>query len=234
MRGLVAGLLAGVVAFGVSYVIGEPSVNAAIALERASDDALVPRSMQSTLGLLTGMTVAGVTLGGLLGVVCALAMGRLGRLGIRPTALAVAAVAYVAFQVLPTTAYPPNPPGVGRADTIDERTTLFFVMVAVSVIAAVTAVLAGRRLAVGWGGWYATLAATAGYLLLTLTAVALLPHVDEVPPDYPATVLYEFRRASFVTQLTLWSVLAVVLADLLHRLVDRAAHPVRSGTAAPR
>src|SRR4029450_5190880 len=105
VRGLLAGLFAGLVAFGVAYVVGEPSVNAAIAIEEsggsghdhadattASDDSTateVPRSLQSTIGLLTGITVAGVTLGGLLGVLSALALGRLGRLGVRGVSLSL-------------------------------------------------------------------------------------------------------------------------------------------------
>ena len=36
VRGLLAGLFAGLVAFGVAYVIGEPSVNAAIAIEESA------------------------------------------------------------------------------------------------------------------------------------------------------------------------------------------------------
>src|SRR5690349_18737434 len=43
----------------------------------------VPRSLQSTAGLATATIVAGVTLGGLVGAVSALAMGRFGRLGTR-------------------------------------------------------------------------------------------------------------------------------------------------------
>ena len=35
VRGLLAGLFAGLVAFGVAYVVGEPSINAAIAIEEA-------------------------------------------------------------------------------------------------------------------------------------------------------------------------------------------------------
>ena len=77
IRGLLAGLIAGFVAFGVAYVVGEPSVRAAIALEDsggghshgtettdagrarrgdapAAGEVEVPRSLQSTLGLLTG------------------------------------------------------------------------------------------------------------------------------------------------------------------------------------
>ena len=36
VRGLLAGLFAGLVAFGVASVVGEPSVNAAIAIEESA------------------------------------------------------------------------------------------------------------------------------------------------------------------------------------------------------
>src|SRR5215203_1270833 len=191
VRGLLAGLFAGLVAFGVAYVVGEPSVNAAIAIEEsagsghdqveepaANEDSHVtevPRSLQSTLGLLTASTVAGVTLGGLVGVISALALGRFGRLGVRGVSLSTAAIGFVSVSLVPFVAYPPNPPAVGDPDTIGARTALFFIMLAISIIGAATAVLVGRKLAARWGAWYATLSAIGGYLLVTLSAVALLP-----------------------------------------------------------
>ena len=237
VRGLLAGLVAGLVAFGVAYVVGEPSINAAIEIEEsgglgdhhahptASDStspAEVSRILQSTVGLLTGTLVAGVTLGGLLGVLSALALGRFGRLGVRGVSLSVAAIGFVSVSLIPFVAYPPNPPGIGHPDTIGARTALYFIMLAGSVIAAVTAVLVGRELADRWGAWYATMTAIAGYLLVTLTAMALLPSYSEVPADYPATLLYEFRAASLLTQLALWATLGAVLGELLHRLQRRA------------
>ena len=181
VRGLLAGLVAGLVAFGVAYVVGEPSVNASIAhrgvwrsqamitrtnpprvMRHAATE--VPRSLQSTAGLLTATLVAGVTLGGLVGVISALALGRLGGLGVRGVTLSVASMGFVSLYLLPYLAYPPNPPAVGHSDTIGTRSALYFIMVAISIIAAVTAVLVGRKLANRWGGWYATLAAIAGYL----------------------------------------------------------------------
>lgn len=250
IRGLLVGLLAGLAAFGVAYAVGEPSVNAAIAIEEAptaghahaEGDAApghshgdetttdVPRSLQSTLGLATGTLVAGATLGGLLGVLTALALGRFGSLGPRAIALLLIGVGFVAVAVLPFLAYPPNPPAVGRGETIGYRTTLYFVMVAISVIAAVTAVIVARKLALAWGAWSAALAAIAGYLALTLAAVALLPTYDEVPADFPATVLYEFRLGSFATQLTLWSVLGVALAESVHRLTTRRTQTLADAT----
>ena len=238
VRGLLAGLFAGLVAFGVAYVIGEPSVNAAIAIEESagvdhdhagdeptvSDEAGVtdvPRSLQSTLGLLTATAVAGVTLGGLVGVISALGLGRFGRLGVRGVSLSVAAIGFVSVSLLPFVAYPPNPPAVGDPNTIGGRTALFFIMLAISIIAAATAVLVGGKLAARWGGWYATLSAIGGYLLVTLSAVALLPSYSEVPAGFPATVLYEFRAASLIIQLVLWAALGLALGELLHRLQRR-------------
>ena len=228
-RGLLAGLFAGVVAFGVAYLVGEPSVNAAIAIEESAHGAgeeVVPRSLQSTVGLLTGTAVAGVTLGGLVGVLCALALGRLGRLGVRGVSLSLASMGFVSVSLLPFVAYPPNPPAVGHPETIGTRTELYFILVAISIIAAVTAVVVGRRLAARWGVWYASLSAVVGYLLVTLTAIALLPSYSEVPADFPATVLYEFRVASLVTQLALWATLGVTLGELLYRLQRRTNLPV--------
>jgi predicted cobalt transporter CbtA len=240
IRGLLAGLVAGMVAFGVAYLVGEPPVNASIAVEESSGSSHdhahadqrsasestmvteVPRSLQSTAGLLTATMVAGVTLGGLVGVISALALGRLGRFGVRGVSLAVAAIGFVSAGLVPFVAYPPNPPAVGLPDTIGMRSELYFIMVAISVIAAVTAVLVGRKLVRRSGGWYATLSATAGYLLVIIAATALLPTYSEVPADFPATVLYEFRMASLATQLSLWATIGLVLGELLHRLQRRS------------
>jgi predicted cobalt transporter CbtA len=240
VRGLLAGLFAGLVAFAVAYIVGEPSVNAAIAIEEsagldhghpadeptASDEAggtEVPRSLQSTVGLLTATTVAGVTLGGLVGVISALVLGRFGRLGVRGVSLSVATIGFVSVSLMPFVAYPPNPPAVGDPDTIGTRSALFFIMLAISIIAAATAVLVGRKLAARWGAWYATLSAIGGYLLVILSAVALLPSYSEVPDDFPASVLYEFRVASLITQLALWAMLGLALGELLYRLQRRTA-----------
>lgn len=248
VRGLLAGLLAGIVTFFVAYAVGEPSVGAAITVEEsggavthdhagttedgaAGDEhdhaTVVPRSLQSTAGLATATVVAGVTLGGLVGVVSALALGRFGRLGARSTVLLVTGLGFLATYVVPFLAYPPNPPAVGRADTIGVRTALYFVLVAVSLVAGVTAVLVARRLASRWGAWYATLTCGAAYGVVLAVAIALVPGYDEVPAGFPAGVLYDFRRASLLTQVTLWGVVGLVTAELTHRLVVRGRRGTR-------
>lgn len=245
--GLLAGLIAACAAFAVAYVVGEPAVEAAIALEDGSGghshgpatehaeeaagpgEVEVPRSLQSTFGLLTGLLVAGVTLGGLVGMLSAIAMGRFGRLTPRATTLSVAAMGFVAAYAVPFLLYPPNPPAVGSGDTIGLRTGLYFIFLAISLIAAITAVLVGRRIAVRLGGWHAALGAIAGYVVVMLVVMALMPHYNEVPDGFPASILYDFRTASFLTQLTLWTVLGVVLADFVGRLSRRTAE--QSGRA---
>src|SRR3954451_19398440 len=125
VRGLIAGLVAGVVAFGVAYLIGEPSLTAAIAVEEAGHPAghgtemvVIPRALQSSLGLLTGTVVAGTTLGGVVGLLSGLALGRFGALTPRASTRRVAGLGFVAVQLVPFSACPPNPPSIGRADTI--------------------------------------------------------------------------------------------------------------------
>lgn len=247
VRGLLAGLLAGLAAFAVGYVIGEPPVAASIGLEEAAADhshdhgdqtsvthshgdeesegTEVPRSLQSTLGLATGMLVLGAALGGLAGIVTGLSLGRFGRLSVRGTALAVAGVGFVSLQFVPFLIYPPNPPAVGNGDTIGYRTGLYFAMVAISVIAALMAILSGRALASRLGGWYAGLAGLGIFLVIVLAALGLMPRYDEVGADFPASLLYQFRLSSLLTQLTLWGVLGLALADLTHRVMGRHAKP---------
>jgi predicted cobalt transporter CbtA len=239
VRGLLAGLLAGVCAFGVAYVVAEPSIDASIAIEETtaqtheSDHAEhggteVPRSLQSTVGLLTATAVAGTTLGGLVGVLSALALGRFGGLGVRGSTLLVSGIGFLSLYAIPFLTYPPNPPAVGHADTIGFRTSLYFTAVAISVVAALTSVLVSRRLAERFGSWWAALLGVTGYLLVCGVALSLLPHYDEVPTDFPATVLYSFRTSSFITELALWAVLGVVLAELAHRLVHRDSRTAKA------
>lgn len=247
VRGLLAGLIAGLAAFGVAFVVGEPTLDAAIAIEHstshnhetdanadASADTVVPRWLQASAGLLTGTIAAGATLGGLVGVLTGLALGRLGRLGVRGTALSVTAIGYVAIDVVPFLAYPPNPPSVGQAETIGQRTALYFVLMAISVIAGTAAILLGRRAANRWGSWYGSLAAIAGYLVAMSVVIAVMPGYDEVPSGFPASLLYDFRLASFATRLALWAVLGVALAELIfrrHRRQRPAVKPLAESAA---
>lgn len=154
VRGMLAGLAAGVLAFVVAYLLGEPRVDAAIAYEESHSHEhemeIVSRTLQSTAGLATGVLVYGVALGGIAALAFCFALGRIGRFGPRATALLLAGAALVAVYLVPFLKYPANPPSVGDPDTIGKRTLLYFLMMLLGVLLAVAAVILGKRLARGW------------------------------------------------------------------------------------
>jgi hypothetical protein len=235
VRGMLAGLIAGVLAFGFAYAFGEPSVNAAIGLEESGghahshdasapsseEEELVPRDIQSTLGLLAGVLVYGVAIGGLLSLAFAFAQGRLGSLRPRLTALLLTAGAFTVVFLVPFLKYPANPPAVGQPGTIGSRTELYFGFVAVSLLAGLFATVFGRKLADRLGAWNGFLLAAAGYLVVIGVVAWLMPVVDEVPATFPASTLWSFRTASVGTQVTLWLALGLAFGAFAEKALNR-------------
>ncbi|MEU0235508.1 MULTISPECIES: CbtA family protein [unclassified Streptomyces] len=240
VRGMLAGLIAGLFAFAVAYVGGEPSVNGSIAVEEAQaaqeaahaghgdhggagaaeeeEEEVVSRPVQSTFGLATGVLVYGVALGGIAALAFSFALGRVGRFSPRATAALTAAAAFTTVYLVPFLKYPATPPAVGNPDTIGKRTTLFFLMILLSVLLGVAAVIAGRRLAPRVGNWNASLAAGFGFVVVTGVAFAVLPANDDaVKAGFPAKLLWEFRLASLGVQVVLWAVFAVVFGHLAQK-----------------
>jgi len=240
VRGLAAGLVAGLLAFIVAFAFGEPYVDDAIGLEEAASAQMTPdevaaeeaeadepgmveisRDNQKSWGLLTGMLVVGTALGGLVSLAAAAVIGRLGNLSARASTALVTFIGFVAVALVPFAKYPATPPAVGSGDTIGHRTSDFFVMLLISVLAAIAAVVVAQRLRGRLDGWTATGIAGAGYLVVVIVAAVLLPTVNELG-DFPADILWYFRRASLLTLLTLWAAIGVILVGLLGRLHDRA------------
>lgn len=225
VRGMLAGLAAGLLAFGLARVIGEPGINAGIAYEDAHthehEVEIVGRAMQSTAGLATAVLVFGTAVGGIAALAFCFALGRIGRFGARATAALVAGGAFVTVYLVPFLKYPANPPGANDPDTIGKRTTLYFGMIALGVLVGIAAVILGRRLAERYGNWNATVAAVAAFVTVIAVAMAFLPTVDEVPKDFPASVLWQFRMASLGIQALLWVSFGVIFGFL----ADRALRP---------
>jgi hypothetical protein len=112
--------------------------------------------------------------------------------------------------VVPQLKYPANPPSVGAADTIDRRTALYFIMIAISLAAGVLAIGLARRISERVGGWNAVLLAMLAFVLVVAVAGFVLPEVGEVPPGFSAVVLWRFRIASLGIQAVLWGTLGIV------------------------
>lgn len=243
LRGMLVGLVAGLLAFGFARLVGEPQVDFAIAFEThahshaqghshgaeaapgaagASEPELVSRATQAGLGLFTGMMVYAAAIGGVFAIAFAIVYGRVGRLGPRGTAALVAAAGFTAFFLVPWLKYPANPPSVGSSETIGLRTELYFIMVVVSVMALVLAAVLGRMSAPRLGGWTASLLAAAAFLAIVGIWGMYLPAFDEVPEAFPATLLWNFRLASLGIQAVLWSSLGILFGLVAARRLDPA------------
>jgi Probable cobalt transporter subunit (CbtA) len=106
-RGMLVGILAGLLSFCFLKVVGEPQVDRAIAFESAMDTAkdkandatakgmpmpkedpepeLVSRPVQAGIGLFTGVAIYNTAFGGLFALVFAFAYGRMGDFDPRTT-----------------------------------------------------------------------------------------------------------------------------------------------------
>jgi len=236
IRGLVAGFLAGFVAFLVAHQVGEPHVETAIQLEEAGaasththtttepahDDegTTVSRANQRTWGLATGTLAVGTALGGLVALVGAGLMGRIGRLTPGQSTALVALVGFVSVSLVPFLKYPATPPAVGSAETIGSRTSLYFVFLLVSVAAAVAGTLIAQRIWVRAGSYPAVLGGAGAYVLVMVAAALVMPVVDELG-DFPADTLWAFRLSSLLTLASLWATIGVVLTGLVGRMQRR-------------
>jgi len=238
VRGIVVGILAGLIAFSWARVVGEPALEAAIAFESAqaaaegeahahthahshshAETAAGPaegepegfsRSVQSGIGLLTGSVAIGASLGGLFAIFFAYAYGRMGSLGPGPISTLLAFLGLLSFYLVPWLKYPASPPGVGAADSIQLRTGLYFLMVAISIAATLGGLALRQRLSRSYGQWNGSLMAVGAYLLVIFAAFVVLPGFDEVPATFPANTLWEFRLASLGMQTVLWMSLGVM------------------------
>lgn len=258
LRGMLVGVLAGLLAFGFARVFGEPSVNQAIAFEEAAgghshgeaapaphahgaeaadghthaadahshaaaepEAELFSRGTQSGIGLFTAMVVYGAAMGGLFALVFAFANGRLGSLSPRATSALLALAAFVAITLVPALKYPANPPAVGDGATIGLRTQLFFVVLAVSLAALAGAVVLARALAARHGRWNAGLVAGAAYVIVIGAVLMAMPVVDEVPPGFSATLLWQFRLAALGIQMVLWATLGLAFGAVVESAFTR-------------
>jgi Probable cobalt transporter subunit (CbtA) len=241
LRGMLAGSIAGLLCFGFLKIAGEPQVDRAIAFEDRLDAAkseaaarvliakglpassesaqpeLVSRRMQAGIGLFTGVLVYNAAFGGLFALAFALAYGRIGDFGPRATAALLAALGLVAVYIVPNLKYPANPPSVGDLATIGRRTALYFSMIAISLAAMIAAGMLRRRLLDRFVAWNAFLIAATAYLTIVIGVGVALPSVNEVPGQFPAVVLWQFRIASFGAQLIMWATIGLVFGALAER-----------------
>src|SRR5215475_1999364 len=169
LRGALAGSAAGVLGFIFARIFAEPLINQAIDYESGRDAVLAAlnhaagrpaapdgpeiftRSIQSTIGVATGIIAFATAMGALVAVAYLILHGRF---SVRPRNLVwmIAGFGFLGVYLLPFVKYPANPPAIGHSFTIHTRGVLYLTMVAGSLTLLGLAVFAARRLSgkVGW------------------------------------------------------------------------------------
>lgn len=230
-RGLLAGAVAGVLAFLFARIFVEPQIELAIGYEEgvgAAHEALehgghshehghghshgdgggITRTVQANIGLGMGVLAFSVAIGALFSVVYAVAYGRVGNISARLLSLLVAGGMLLSLYVVPTLKYPASPPALSLDETIQQRTLLYLLMVVASAALLVAAVYAGRRLVARLGAWNAALAAAGGYLVAVSVLMLALPTIEETPGplvDDAGTIVYEGFPADVLYDFRLYS-----------------------------
>ncbi|KAA0022099.1 CbtA family protein [Antrihabitans cavernicola] len=232
LRGLLAGLVAGLLAGGVAFLIGEPHIDAAIAIEESASDAhhetgvtsghshgdedapLVSRDGQRG-GLFLATALAGLALGAILAAVAHFAR-RVTSLSGSVLAIALAAGGWLAIEAVPFFKYPANPPAIGDPETINQRTWLWLVAVILGLVAVAAAAYIAKRVAAQQLS-IRIAAPLAIFVVIVALGYVLLPGINEVGDAFPATLLWQFRLSSLATQATLWLSLGLAFAFLTDR-----------------
>lgn len=239
LRGMLAGILAAVLATLFARAIAEPQIDLAIGYEAAhstthmsapmgsEEEELFSRTTQKGAGLLTAMVLYGAAVGGIFSLVFAYGYGRFGKIGPRGFALLLAGMAFLLVVIVPGTKYPQTPPAVGKHETVGLRTAAYFAMLALSLGGAVIAAKIRAALVRTLRGIDATLLGVGAYVTIVAFGQFLLPTINEVPADFPATLLWNFRVASIATQCLLWVTIGITFGLLAERSI-RAPVPQES------
>ena len=225
-RGLVAGLVAGLLAGVFAFFVGEPILDQAINLEEASssthDEEVFGRGAQK-LGLFFIMGLFGVTVGGIFGLVFAYFRDWLAPDTDWMRSVSLSLAVFAGAFLIPFLKYPANPPGVGEAATIGDRTTAYYTMVGLTLLVVLISWIISkalrqrkipdpaRQILVGLG------------LSAAVTVLFLILPAAPDPGSVPAGLLWDFRISSLGTQLVFWAGLGVLFGLLCERANRREA-----------
>lgn len=227
-RGALAGLIAGILGFVFARIWAEPVINKAIDYESGRDDVLnalnqaagrpiepdgpeiFSRSIQSTIGVATGIIGFSVAMGMLVAVAYLVLQGRF---AIRPRHLAwaITAFGFGGVYLLPFVKYPANPPAIGHTFTIHTRGMLYLSMVAASLILLGLAVYAAYHLVPRVGTGWAVLITVVGLLVLFGILLAVMPSLGNLSDNVNQAGEFGFARASTETPQPITNILSTPL-----------------------
>lgn len=227
-RGAAAGAAGGLSAALVMWLVVEPVIRRALLVEETRgghhhDEPLVSRTAQVWGGLVTTVFI-GVLFGVIFTVVFARLRARLPAATDLGRAMSLAAIGFAVLTILPALHIPANPPGVGGAETVNERTLIYLLTVLLGLL-GVGAVLAADRALRSkvTDPVRVALDVLLGVAWLVAMLVLMPDPPDQIPAYVPADLLWDFRIASVAQLAVMWLVVGVVFGVL----VDGRTRPVR-------
>jgi len=228
LRGALSGFIAGILGFVFARIFAEPVIDKAIAYESGRDDILAAlnkaagravapdgpeifsRTIQSTIGIATGIIAFSTAMGALVAVAYLVLHGRF---AIRPRNLAwmIAGFGFLGVYLLPFVKYPANPPAIGHTFTITTRGQLYLSMVACSLVLLGLAVYLARKLAPRVGMVTAVVLSAVAFLAVYGILIGLLPSLGNLPANAAASSQFGYARAATETPQPITNILAVPL-----------------------
>lgn len=227
-RGALAGFIAGLLGFVFTKIFAEPVINKAIAYESGRDDILkklnqaagrpvapdgpeiFSRTVQSTIGMASGIVAFATAIGALVAVAYIVAHGRF---QIRPDKLVwlIAGLGFLGVYLLPFVKYPANPPAVGHTFTIATRGHLYLTMVAGSLILLGLTVYSARRLASRFGLLTAGVLSATAFLVVFGLLISVLPSLGHLSANVAHAGQFGYARAATETPQPISNILTTPL-----------------------
>jgi len=225
LRGALSGFMAGVLGFIFARIFAEPVINKAIDYESGRDAVLAAlnhaagrpvapdgpeifsRSIQSTIGIATGIIAFSAAMGALIAVAYLVMHGRF---KVRPRNLAwmIAGFGFLGVYLLPFVKYPANPPAIGHSFTITTRGHLYLIMVAGSLILPGLAVWLARKLARRFGTAGAVVLAAVAFLVVYGVLIGVLPSLGNLAANVAHTSQFGYVRAATETPQPITNILS--------------------------
>jgi hypothetical protein len=228
LRGALAGVVAGIIGFVFARIFAEPVINQAIDYESGRDDVLgklneaaggmpgmdgpeiFSRTVQSTLGIATGVIAFSAAMGAVVAVVY---VALHGRVHVRPRNLAwmIAGFGFLGVYLLPFVKYPANPPAIGHDFTVVTRGHLYLTMVVGSLLLLGLTAYLFRVLLHRFGTGVSAALSTAAFAVLFGALISLLPSLGDLPANVEESSQFGFAHAATETPQPITNVLPTPL-----------------------
>jgi hypothetical protein len=228
LRGALAGAIAGLLGFVFARIFAEPVINKAIDYESGRDDVLAAlnkaagravapdgpeifsRSIQSTIGIGTGLIAFSAAMGALVAVAYLVLHGRF-QMRPRNIVWMLAGYGFLGVFLLPYVKYPANPPAIGHSFTIHTRGPLYLTMVGSSLILLGLAGYLARRLSRRFSMTTCVVLSAVAFLVGYGVLIGLLPSLGNLPENVAYANQFGYARAATETPQPIVNILSTPL-----------------------